>query len=152
MSEPHILKREIWIPKPLDEIFAFFSNAENLELLTPPWLRFEIVTPRPIPLAAGTKLIYQIRWHGIPLRWTTGITRWEPPNVFEDVQLDGPYRMWHHTHRFEAEREGTRITDIVRYQLPLGWLGRAAHALTVRRNLEQIFDYRSSRMMALFGA
>jgi len=145
------LRRKQWIPRPLDEVFTFFSNARNLGEITPYWLGFRILTPGPIRIAAGTKLRYRLSLHGVPVSWTTEIRRWNPPFRFVDVQLSGPYRLWHHTHRFEAHNGGTRMTDIVRYRLPFGMLGRAIHTLRVRRDLEQIFDYRFQRINELFA-
>ncbi len=139
------------MPRPLREVFAFFSDAQNLEALTPPWMRFHILTPQPIEMFPGTLIDYRLRWHGIPLRWQTQIARWEPPDHFEDVQLKGPYRLWHHTHRFEAFAGGTRIHDLVRYALPFGILGRMVHALSVRRNVEEIFAYRQAKIREMFG-
>lgn len=151
MSRFHTLRREQWIPRPLEEVFAFFSDARNLERITPSWLGFQMVTPGPIRIAAGTKLRYRLRVHGLPLSWTTEIRRWEPPHRFIDVQLSGPYQLWHHTHRFEADNGGTRMTDVVRYRLPFGWIGRAVRLLKVRRDVEQIFEYRSERINNLFA-
>jgi ligand-binding SRPBCC domain-containing protein len=99
----------------------------------------------------GTRLHYQIRLRGWPLRWVTEIQTWEPPRAFADVQLRGPYRLWHHTHRFETVNGGTLVRDEVRYALRFGPLGRLAHAWTVRSDLEAIFDYRALRMIELFG-
>src|SRR5689334_13428786 len=129
---PYVLQREQWIPRPLEEVFAFFADAGNLEAITPAWLGFRILTPRPIVMRPGAHIRYQLGWHGIPLRWLTEIETWEPPHEFVDVQLQGPYRLWHHTHRFEAADGGTVMRDVVRYALPLGLLGRFAHALLVR--------------------
>jgi ligand-binding SRPBCC domain-containing protein len=151
VSRFHTLRREQWIPRPVEEVFAFFSDARNLERITPSWLGFQILTPGPIRIAAGTKLCYRLRVHGLPLGWTTEIRRWEPPYRFIDVQLSGPYQLWHHTHRFEADNGGTRMTDVVRYRLPFGWLGRAVRLLKVRRDVEQIFEYRSERINNLFA-
>lgn len=145
------LRREQWVPRPRREIFAFFANAMNLELLTPNWLRFSVLTPEPIPMRPGTTILYKLHWHGIPLRWTTEITRWEPEHRFEDIQRSGPYRLWHHTHSFEEVNRGTLMTDHVRYSLPLGPFGQIAHTLTVRRNVEAIFDYRHRQIEAMFG-
>ena len=139
------------MPRPLDEVFRFFSDASNLELLTPAWLKFKILTPPPIAVASGTHIQYRLSWHGIPLRWTTEITRWNPPHDFEDIQLSGPYKLWHHTHRFQARDSGTQLTDVVEYALPFGFLGQIAHALQVRRSVEQIFDYRYQRIEEMFG-
>ena len=150
MTGFHTLRRVQWIPRPLDEVFAFFADARNLEKITPPWLGFRIRTSGPIHLAAGTRIRYRLSWHGIPVSWTTEIRRWEPPFRFIDVQLGGPYRLWHHTHRFEASGGGTRMTDIVRYRLPCGMIGRVMHALKVRRDVQRIFDYRRSRIEEVF--
>ena len=152
MSLFYTLRREQWIPLPRDEVFAFFSNARNLAELTPPWLGFQILTPGPIRIAAGATIRYRISWHGIGVGWTTEIRRWEPPFRFTDVQLSGPYRLWHHTHRFEEHEGGTRMTDVVRYRLPFGMLGRIVHALKVRRDVERIFDYRFQRIHEIFPA
>jgi ligand-binding SRPBCC domain-containing protein len=152
VSRFHTLRREQWIPQPLEEVFAFFSDARNLEEITPSWLGFQILTPGPIQIAAGTRLRYRLRVHGLPLSWTTEIRRWEPPFRFVDVQLNGPYSLWHHTHLFEARNGGTQMTDIVRYRLPFGLLGRAVHALKVRSDVEKIFDYRFKRIGEWFAA
>jgi ligand-binding SRPBCC domain-containing protein len=142
MSHLQTLEREGWIPRPLEEVFSFFGDAGNLEKITPPWLNFQILSPRPIQMAVGAKIVYQIRWHGAPMRWTTEIVEWNPPFGFVDVQLKGPYRRWHHSHSFARQRDGTLMKDRVGYELPFGWLGRIAHALTVRKTLAEIFDYR----------
>jgi hypothetical protein len=147
----HTLRREQWIPRPVDEVFAFFSDARNLEEITPPWLGFRILTPGPIRIAAGTRIRYRLSLHGIPLGWTTEIRQWLPPFRFVDVQLRGPYRLWHHTHRLEPKDGGTLMTDVVRYRLPFGIIGRAVHFLKVRRDVERIFDYRSRRIQEVLG-
>jgi hypothetical protein len=148
----HTLRRQQWIPRPLDEVFAFFGDARNLEELTPPWLGFQTLTPGPIEMAVGTKIRYRLGVHGIPVTWTTEIRRWEPPFRFVDIQLSGPYRLWHHTHRFESVSGGTLMTDVVRYRLPFGVLGDALNALLVRRDLKRIFDYRNERVENRFGS
>jgi hypothetical protein len=147
---PYTIQREQWVPRPLEEVFAFFSDARNLELLTPDWLKFHVLT-MPNRIATGVHIQYRLKWHGIPLRWTTEITRWNPPSDFEDIQLSGPYRLWHHTHRFLELNGGTQMTDVVEYELPFGFLGRMAHALQVKRNVETIFDYRRDRIQEMFG-
>ncbi|MFB3776311.1 MAG: SRPBCC family protein [Bryobacteraceae bacterium] len=147
----HTIRREQWVPRPVEEVFAFFSEAANLAELTPPWLGFRILTPQPIRVARGVRINYLIRWHGIPMRWTTEIRRWEPPHCFVDVQLRGPYRLWHHTHRFESYAGGTRMKDIVRYRLPFGRIGKVAHSLKVRRDIENIFDCRFRRIHELLA-
>jgi ligand-binding SRPBCC domain-containing protein len=134
-----------------EDVFAFFADARNLETITPPWLGFQILSPGPIVMAPGALIEYQLRWHRLPMRWVTEIRRWDPPIGFMDVQLRGPYRVWEHTHRFQAIAGGTRMWDLVRYALPFGLLGRMAHACVVRADLEGIFDYRASRVSALLG-
>lgn len=147
----HTLRRAQWIPRPVPEVFAFFSDARNLAELTPPWLGFRVLTPHPITLETGARIRYRIGLHGFPVQWTTEIRRWEPPFRFVDIQLSGPYRLWHHTHRFEAHQGGTRMTDLVRYQLPFGPFGEIVRALLVERDLERIFDYRRERVEHHFG-
>ncbi|MBV9769413.1 MAG: SRPBCC family protein [Bryobacterales bacterium] len=151
MSSPYTLHREQWVPRPLDDVFAFFSDARNLEILTPDWLKFKIVTPEPIAVSRGAHIQYRLSWHHIPLLWTTEFTRWNPPHDFEDIQLSGPYKLWRHTHTFEARDGGTQISDNVEYTLPFGPLGKLAHAFQVRRNIEKIFDYRYQRIQKMFS-
>jgi len=139
----HILQREQRIELPLDEAFAFYGDARNLELITPPWLDFEVTTPGPIEMGAGTLIEYRLRLHRVPVRWRTRIEAWEPPRRFVDVQIKGPYSLWEHTHSFEQDGPGaTIISDRVRYSIPFGPLGELANRLLVRRDLRQIFDYR----------
>jgi ligand-binding SRPBCC domain-containing protein len=145
---PALLRRETTVPRPLGETFAFFSSARNLERLTPSWLRFEILTPGEIPMHEGAIIDYRIRVRGIPLKWRSRIIRWEPPHCFVDLQIKGPYRWWHHTHRFEPTDGGTRIIDEVQYLAPLHWL---THPLIIRRDLERIFEYRSEALTRLLA-
>ena len=147
----HTLRHRQWIPRPIDEVFVFFSDARNLEEITPSWLGFRILTPGPIRIAGGTRIRYRLRLHGIPVGWETEIREWNPPSRFVDVQLRGPYQLWHHTHRFEPKDGGTLMTDIVRYRLPLGIIGRVVHHLKVRRDVERIFDYRAEQIQEVFG-
>jgi ligand-binding SRPBCC domain-containing protein len=139
----HVLRREQRLPAAPDEVFPFFADAQNLEAITPPWLGFRVVTPRPIDMRAGALIEYRLRLHGAPLRWRTRIAVWDPPRRFVDVQIDGPYRLWHHTHDFEPHPGGgTVMRDTVRYALPLGPLGALARRLLVARDLAAIFDFR----------
>jgi ligand-binding SRPBCC domain-containing protein len=147
----HRLSTHLEIARPLDDVFAFFAQAENLERITPPELGFTILTPSPIEIRQGTLIDYQIRLFGVPVRWKTEIAVWTPPHEFVDVQLRGPYREWIHTHRFEATATGTSISDDVRYQLPLSPLGDLVHPL-VRRQLSRVFAYRASAVGRLLGA
>ncbi len=143
------LHTELWLPPPRDEIFPFFAEARNLEAITPPWLKFEVLTPAPIAMRAGTLIDYRIHVHGIPIRWRTEIAQWQPPHRFVDVQLRGPYILWHHTHTFESRDGGTLCGDHVRYR-PRG--GALAHWLFVRRDVEGIFQYRQQRLKDLFNS
>lgn len=136
-----------WIPRPRPEVFQFFSDVCNLEAITPPWLNFHIETPTPIEMRTGTMIDYRLRVHGIPLRWRTRIAAWEPDRCFVDEQLRGPYRVWHHEHRFEEADGGTRMRDRVRYAVVGGaWVNR----LFVRKDVERIFAYRSKQLTELF--
>jgi ligand-binding SRPBCC domain-containing protein len=144
------LVTEQWIDRPIEEIFTFFGDATNLESITPPWLRFSVLTPTPIAIGVGTLIDYRLRWRGIPLRWQTLIEEWDPPHRFTDSQIRGPYEFWRHTHTFDEECGGTRIRDEVGYRLPFGLVGAAAHRLGVRRDLEAVFDYRARRVRELF--
>ena len=148
----YLLQRQALIRARLDEVFDFFSDARNLEQITPPWLHFRIVTPEPIAMQVGTQIRYRLRIAGVPLRWDTRITHWEPGKSFVDRQERGPYRLWSHTHSFETVEDGVLMRDSVRYALPFGPLGRLAHALWVRDALARIFDYRLERIRELFGA
>jgi ligand-binding SRPBCC domain-containing protein len=122
--------------------WEFFSRAENLPRITPPWLRFTNLTNEPIQIALDSTLDYTIRWAGVPIRWQTRIIDWTPPTQFIDLQIRGPYTLWHHQHRFTPTAEGTECTDRVIYKLPGSLLGRAVHATLVRRQLQEIFRYR----------
>jgi ligand-binding SRPBCC domain-containing protein len=139
---------EIWLARPREELFAFFSDAANLEALTPGWVHFRIITPAPIDIRAGTLIDYRLRIRGLPIRWQTKITVWEPPHRFIDIQARGPYRRWIHEHIFEPRGAGTLIRDRVRYAVALDFL---FHRWFVRPDIERIFAYREKRMRALFG-
>lgn len=138
----HRLEREQLLPRPIDEVFEFFARAGNLERITPPWLRFDVVTPEPIPMRVGALIEYRLRVHGVHLGWVSRIEEWTPGRCFVDRQLRGPYAVWHHRHTFEAAGEGTIVRDEVDYGLPFGPLGELAHRLFVRRDLDRIFAFR----------
>lgn len=143
MGRVHILERQQRIERPIEEVFAFYGDARNLERITPPWLGFEVTTPGPIEMGAGSLIEYRLRLHRMPVRWRTRIEAWEPPRRFVDAQIKGPYSLWEHTHTFEADGPGaTLIEDRVRYSIPFGPLGELADRLLVQRDLRQIFDYR----------
>jgi hypothetical protein len=139
------------VSRQLPEVFDFFSRAENLEALTPPWLNFKILKVEPQPVRQGTLINYSLRVHGIPLRWTSEIVEWEPPHRFVDLQLRGPYRLWWHEHRFEMNNGGTLISDTINLALPLGFLGQLAYKIKVRSDVQEIFAFRQEKVRALFG-
>ena len=139
------------VPRSPPEVFAFFSRAENLEILTPPWLNFKILKVTPQPIQAGTLINYSLRVHGIPLRWTSEIVEWKPPHRFVDLQLRGPYKLWRHEYCFEARNGATVISDTIRLALPLGILGQLAYRLKVRSEMHEIFAFHESKIGSLFS-
>ena len=143
-----ILKAEQWFPVPLEKVFEFFSDASNLETLTPPWVKFQILTPLPIEMRTGTLIDYRLRVHGLPLKWRSEISVWEPLSRFVDEQRQGPYRYWHHDHCFTREGEGTLVKDMVHYGVPGG---RLIHTLFVAPDLRRIFGFRQQKLREMFG-
>jgi ligand-binding SRPBCC domain-containing protein len=134
-----VLERRQRLAAAPERAFAFFADARNLEAITPPWLRFRVLTPDPIAMRAGALIDYRLRLHGLPLRWRTRIDAWEPPHRFVDTQLRGPYALWEHTHTFSpAAPNAVVMSDRVRYALP-----RLVPAWLVRRDLDRIFDFRA---------
>ncbi len=144
------LRREMRVDKPRGEVFAFFADAANLERITPPELGFQILTPLPIEMREGALIDYRLRVWGVPLRWRTLISAWDPPHSFVDEQLRGPYREWVHTHRFVEDGSGTILIDEVRYRIPFGPLGTIARPV-VARQVERIFDHRNRVTRELFA-
>lgn len=138
---------EQWVAAPRDEVFRFFSDANNLEAITPPWLRFKVLTPPPITIRQGTLIDYRLRLHGVPLRWQSEITRWNPPYQFVDEQRRGPYKRWVHTHTFEDARGGTLIRDEVEFQIPFEWIAR----WFVMRDVRAIFAFRQQALPGLIA-
>ncbi len=145
-----VLEREAIIPAPRDEVFPFFEDPRNLAKITPRSMGFAIREIDDLPVKPGFRIVYTIKWLGLPLKWVTLIEEYDPPRGFTDVQARGPYRSWRHTHWFEDLGDRTLMRDRVQYELPLGILGLAAHRLIVARQLERIFDYRAKRIRKLF--
>ena len=140
-----VFTREQRLPGTPLEVFPFFADAANLEAITPPWLGFRIVTQQPVVMREGALIEYRLRLRGVPLRWRTRIDVWEPGVRFVDRQLSGPYRVWRHTHEFEADGPGhTVMRDVVRWQAPL----HRFSAPLVRRDIERIFDFRATAIAA----
>jgi ligand-binding SRPBCC domain-containing protein len=147
LTADRILERSQLVPVDVDEAFAFFADARNLEAITPPWLRFRIVEA-PQTLEQGSLLEYRLRLFGVPIHWRTEIVDWQPPFGFTDVQLSGPYRRWEHTHRLSARDGGTEIHDRVVYRLPFEPVAGLLAPVTVRPWLKAIFDYRARETAA----
>jgi len=144
----YLLLTDVLLPVPLDRVFAFFADAGNLERLTPPWLHFHVLTPQPITMAEGIRINYRLRLRGLPLRWQSEITAWEPPHRFVDEQRRGPYRVWQHEHVFAARAEGTLVTDRVRFA---SWGGAFVMRGLVAPDLRRIFSYRQEQLVSIFG-
>lgn len=144
---PFTLESSQWLPRAPEDIFPFYSDAFRLEELTPPLLHFHVVTPPPIEMRAGVEIDYKLRLRGLPLRWRSRITAWEPPHRFVDEQIRGPYRRWVHEHTFIPQNGGTLVKDVVEYDM-LG--GRLANRLLVRNDLRRIFAYRQERLAQIF--
>lgn len=145
----HVLHSEVTLPVSKERLFEFFSDAFQLEQITPPWLNFRVLTEAPIGIHAGTLIEYKLRLRGLPIRWRTEISTWNPPHSFTDRQLKGPYKLWEHFHTFESVNGGTLVTDRVKYRVPGG---RLIHFLVVKNDLRKIFDYRQQRMIELFDS
>lgn len=143
-----LLDTEIVLPESRDTVFGFFADAFRLETITPPWLHFEVLTEPPIPMQVGQLIDYKLKIHGIPLKWQSEISAWEPPFRFVDQQMRGPYKKWHHEHTFEEHPQGTLVRDRVEYAVPGGWL---IHRFFVKGDLEKIFQFRHETLLSIFA-
>ena len=146
----YTLESNQFINKPIEEVFQFFSKPENLSVITPAKLGFKILSPNPIKMEVGRLIDYNIYLMGIPIHWRTLITDYEPPNMFVDQQIKGPYTMWHHTHTFHKVKGGVEIKDRVVYSIPFGFLGRLLNYLWIKRDLNNIFLHRKKVIDKLF--
>ena len=146
----YTLESNQFINKPIEEVFQFFSKPENLSVITPAKLGFKILSPNPIKMEVGRLIDYNIYLLGIPIHWRTLITDYEPPNMFVDQQIKGPYTMWHHTHTFHKVKGGVEIKDRVVYSIPFGFLGRLLNYLWIKRDLNNIFLHRKKVIDKLF--
>jgi len=142
------IDKTLELPHPRDVVFPFFADPGNLETITPPWLNFQILSAAPIEMAVGARIDYKLRLHGIPLRWESEITAWEPPHRFVDEQRRGPYLQWIHEHRFEERHGRTIIHDHVDYAVPGGAL---VNKLFVVADLKRVFDYRHAVLRERFA-
>lgn len=145
----HEFKTEIWLPAEIEKVFEFFSDAANLDALTPEWLHFTIVSRMPMEMRAGALIDYKLRVRGLPVRWRTRINIWNPPHRFVDEQIRGPYRQWIHEHTFERRDGGTVVRDNVNYAVPFGAL---VHRWLIRPDVERIFRFRQQKLSAHFAS
>ena len=141
------------VPLSLDECWDFFSSPANLKILTPPHLGFEMTgTDEVGKMYAGQMISYIIRpVLSLPIEWVTEITHVQEPDYFTDEQRVGPYKLWHHEHRFRAIDKGVEIMDDIHYKMPFGPLGKALHFLKVKKDIDGIFSYRNAKLEELFG-
>ena len=143
-----VLRARLFLPLAPEAVFPFFADARNLESITPPWLHFEILSPLPVRMRTGAGIEYRLRLHGLPLRWHTEITAWDPPHRFVDEQRRGPYRTWVHVHTFSEIRGGCEMRDDVTYSV---FGGRLANALFVKNDVRRIFEYRAKTLTDIFN-
>ena len=147
----HVLERRQIVPGDMETVFGFFQDPMNLEAITPPWMRFEVVSTTDVRVRRGTEIAYRLRWQIFPITWRSVISEHVEGKLFADEMLTGPYKWWHHLHRFRSTPDGVEVTDLVQYELPFGLLGRLVHTLVVRGQLEEIFDYRREAITRIFG-
>lgn len=147
-----VLNTKTHVNRPRAEVFDFFSKAENLKIITPDWLGFQIITPLPISMKKGTVIDYTIRVFGLRFHWQSEISQYNPPNEFADEQRKGPYAFWQHSHVFLEASGGTIVQDHIVYAMPCGFLGHLLHRFVVRRQIEKIFQYREKKIREIFDS
>lgn len=151
LRKEYFLEVHQWLPYSRDKVFPFFSNAYNLEKITPPWLKFKVLSMSTPEIQQGTLIDYKLTIRGVPLKWRTRIEEWQPVEKFVDTQLKGPYSLWHHTHTFQALHDGTLISDSIRYKVPFGFLGRIFAGWYVKRDVQKIFNYRKKQISEIYN-
>jgi ligand-binding SRPBCC domain-containing protein len=147
----HRLTRTQLVPGPMSEVFGFFEDPKNLEAITPPWLHFRVQSSTTPAVRLGTEIEYRLTWRVFPMRWVSRISEYGQGRMFADEMLSGPYAQWYHRHYFSEVPRGVRVVDVVEYRLPVGPLGRLVHSVTVRRQLEAIFDFRRQAIERIFA-
>ena len=150
MIKCYTLNRTQVINQSIDKVFSFFSKPENLEIITPKYLNFKIITPVPINMVVGQLIDYKLKIHSFPIKWTSLISHYDPPYSFVDEQVRGPYALWHHTHLFKEQENGTLIEDQIKYQIPFSIFGKLLNFTFIKRDLENIFNYREKTISRLF--
>ncbi len=145
----HVEKRyEVWVPENIDKVFSFFSNARNLERMTPSFLEFKVLNEGEIKMKTGLLIDYKLKLHSIPFRWQSEITKWKPKSFFEDCQRKGPYVYWDHLHTFEEKDGGTLVVDSIKFGVPGGFL---IYKMFIERDVEKIFDFRKTTLQEIFN-
>ena len=145
------LESQVWIPRPRDEVFQFFCDAANLQRITPSWLDFCVLDMTTPAIEQGTRINYRLKIRGVPVRWQSEIVVWETPYRFVDHQVEGPYSVWRHEHRFAERDGGTECADIVQYQPPGGLLAPAINRMFVAGDVQKIFDFRREQLSRIFS-
>ena len=145
------LHTRLFVNASLDEVWDFFSSPHNLQKITPASMGFVIKAGAEGKMYPGQIIAYTVKpIAGIPMNWVTEITHVSDKKFFVDEQRFGPYKMWHHEHHFKQVEGGVEMEDIVSYLLPFGFLGKIAHWLFVKRQLQTIFDHRTQVVSRLF--
>lgn len=148
----YYLEKKLLVPTSMEECWKFFSSPKNLAVITPDYMNFKITSPNNIDqMREGQIISYTVQpLLGIKMEWVTEITKVKNKEFFIDEQRIGPYKLWHHEHYFEETENGVMMTDQLFYCIPFGILGKLAHGLFIRKQLEGIFNYREKKVSELF--